>query len=231
MNRAAQQLGRLAKGMPKTLSPAFLAANREKLGKINAVRKRKKRRRQNADLSDGDADCKQQENPMANEPTAQRPTPALAGIGSKELLAALDELEKRSQADHPDETVQWAINELSDEGHAYLFGPRHKVLDAYKAWKAANQTVIDMPSPHHHIYYAEFGEAMRQAGLSEQMEDLKNLEKREFELAEQLWDLKKNRKQKSEALLRAHYDTLRPHLRPCHQRRGDDGSLDIELSR
>ena len=31
-----------------------------------------------------------------------------------------------------------AINELSDEGHAYLFGPRRKVIDAYKAWKAAN---------------------------------------------------------------------------------------------
>ncbi len=47
MNRQAQQLGRLARGVPKTLSPAFLAANREKLGKINAARKRKKRRRQN----------------------------------------------------------------------------------------------------------------------------------------------------------------------------------------
>ena len=40
MNRAAQQLGRLAKGVPKTLSPAFLAANREKLDKINAALER-----------------------------------------------------------------------------------------------------------------------------------------------------------------------------------------------
>ena len=44
MNKAAQQLGRLAKGVPKTLSPAFLAANREKLGKINAARKQKRRK-------------------------------------------------------------------------------------------------------------------------------------------------------------------------------------------
>lgn len=56
-----------------------------------------------------------------------------------EVLAALEEMEQQSQADHPDETVQWAINELSDEGHAYLFGPRRKVIDAYKAWKAANE--------------------------------------------------------------------------------------------
>lgn len=55
------------------------------------------------------------------------------------LLAALDEMETVSQADHPDETVQWAINELSDEGLAYLFGPQRKVIDAYKAWKKANK--------------------------------------------------------------------------------------------
>jgi hypothetical protein len=52
MNRAAQSLGRLAKGVPKMLSPAFLASNRRKLAKINAARKRKKRRRQNNLTSD-----------------------------------------------------------------------------------------------------------------------------------------------------------------------------------
>lgn len=64
--------------------------------------------------------------------------PSEAAVRWSALLAALDEMEAGSQADHPDETVQWAINELSDDGHAYLFGPRRKVLDAYKAWKAAN---------------------------------------------------------------------------------------------
>lgn len=62
-----------------------------------------------------------------------------------EVLAALEEMERQSQADYPDETVQWAINELSDEGHAYLFGPRRRVLDAYKAWKAANDQAQAQP--------------------------------------------------------------------------------------
>jgi hypothetical protein len=48
MNKAAQELGRMAKGVPKTLTPAFLAANREKLGKINAARKRKRRKPNNS---------------------------------------------------------------------------------------------------------------------------------------------------------------------------------------
>lgn len=60
-----------------------------------------------------------------------------------EVLAALEEMEQQCQANHPDETVQWAINELSDEGHAYLFGPYRKVLDAYKSWKSANVRVSD----------------------------------------------------------------------------------------
>ena len=63
--------------------------------------------------------------------------PSAAAVAWSALLAALDELELNAQADHPDETVQWAINELSDEGHAYVFGGRRKVLDAYKEWKAA----------------------------------------------------------------------------------------------
>lgn len=37
----------MARGHKKTLTPAFLAANREKLGKINAARARKKRQQQN----------------------------------------------------------------------------------------------------------------------------------------------------------------------------------------
>lgn len=61
-----------------------------------------------------------------------------------EVLAALEEMEQQSQANHPDETVQWAINELSDEGHSYVFGPRRKVLDAYKAWKAAPQETSEL---------------------------------------------------------------------------------------
>jgi hypothetical protein len=73
-----------------------------------------------------------------SEPTTEQIGDAWRQLCSSALLAALDELEAQSQADHPDETVQWAINELSDEGHDYLFGPRRKVLDAYKAWKAAN---------------------------------------------------------------------------------------------
>ena len=53
------------------------------------------------------------------------------------LIAALEELEGQSKAAHPDETVKWAIEELSDEGHAYVFGGRRKVIDAYKMWKLA----------------------------------------------------------------------------------------------
>jgi hypothetical protein len=37
--RAAQQLGRRAKGVPKTLSPAALAQRRENCAAINAARK------------------------------------------------------------------------------------------------------------------------------------------------------------------------------------------------
>ncbi len=59
-----------------------------------------------------------------------------AAIAWRALLAALNEMELSLQADHPDETVQWALNELSDDGNAYLFASRNKVLDAYKAWKA-----------------------------------------------------------------------------------------------
>lgn len=67
-------------------------------------------------------------------------------LAASGLLAALEEMEQQLQAADPDETVQWAINELSDEGHAYLFGPRRKVLDAYKTWKAANENSKHRPA-------------------------------------------------------------------------------------
>jgi len=51
------------------------------------------------------------------------------------LLAAVDEMDVASRAEHPDETVQWAIDELSEDGHAYVFGTKQKVLNAYRAWK------------------------------------------------------------------------------------------------
>ena len=72
---------------------------------------------------------------MTAQPPTDKPAPDVAWNA---LLAALDEMQVASQAAHPDRTVQWAINELSDEGRTYLFGPLCKVLDAYKTWKAAN---------------------------------------------------------------------------------------------
>jgi hypothetical protein len=48
MNKAAQQLGRLAKGVPKTLSPSALAQRRKNLAAINAARKKRKTQTQEA---------------------------------------------------------------------------------------------------------------------------------------------------------------------------------------
>ena len=55
MNRAAQQLGRLANGVPKTLSPAALEQRRKNFAEINAARKaaaKRKRRKPNNRISD-----------------------------------------------------------------------------------------------------------------------------------------------------------------------------------
>lgn len=54
---------------------------------------------------------------------------------TKELFAALEELERTCSMDHPDETVQWALNDLSEDGHAYLLGPKNRVLEEFKRWK------------------------------------------------------------------------------------------------
>jgi hypothetical protein len=42
MNKAAQQLGRLAAGKPKVFSPAEIAKRTERIQKFNAERKKKK---------------------------------------------------------------------------------------------------------------------------------------------------------------------------------------------
>jgi len=51
VNKAAQQLGRLAKGVPKTLSPAALEQRRKNFAALNAARKKAARRKRAANIS------------------------------------------------------------------------------------------------------------------------------------------------------------------------------------
>lgn len=53
------------------------------------------------------------------------------------VIKSLEQLHQNWQKEEPDETVTWAINELSEEGHKYLFGDVNKVLDAYRIYKQA----------------------------------------------------------------------------------------------
>lgn len=53
------------------------------------------------------------------------------------LIKAVERMHDNWQKEPPDETVQWAINELSDEGHEYLLGDLNKILDAYRIYKQA----------------------------------------------------------------------------------------------
>jgi len=61
------------------------------------------------------------------------------------LFAALDVLQRKwASFNRPDgmteddETIQWALNELSDEAHDHILGPVNDVLAAYAEFKKAN---------------------------------------------------------------------------------------------
>ncbi len=69
----------------------------------------------------------------------QQPTVRKPAVRSSDLLAALDRLEANWNNLYIDQTVQWAINELSDEAHAHVFGAVGSVVEEYGKWKAANK--------------------------------------------------------------------------------------------
>ena len=62
---------------------------------------------------------------------------AKTNIAMTGLINALDGLCDSSKEDHVDETVCWALDELSDQANEQLFGPTHKVIEAYKEYKKA----------------------------------------------------------------------------------------------
>ena len=77
-----------------------------------------------------------------------------AAVPCISLFAALNVLElKWSRFHRPDgsteddETIQWALNELSDEAHAHILGPVNDVLSAYREFKKVNNgRTFDAPT-------------------------------------------------------------------------------------
>lgn len=84
-----------------------------------------------------------------------------------------------------------------------------------------------MPSPHHHYYLRTFMQDLKSIDPYRFLE-LQELEKREDELLQEAYKLRQERIQAANTWLQEHADRIRPVLRPCHQRRLDEGKLDVE---
>jgi hypothetical protein len=77
-----------------------------------------------------------------------------------------------------------------------------------------------MPVPYRHLYYSEFKETARAAGLD--LTELEALQAKSKEAYLAYCAASNARRALAEKLLAENYDAIRPKLRPCHQKRFDE---------
>ena len=86
-----------------------------------------------------------------------------------------------------------------------------------------------MPAPYHHFRYREFKDSVSAAKLDDAHKIITCLEEEHARARQQASDLKHHLNAKCNQILAQHYAALRPHLRPCHQKRFDTGDKQVEL--
>ena len=84
-----------------------------------------------------------------------------------------------------------------------------------------------MPVPYQHLYYRDFKDAARKAGVD--LKELEALDARKEALYREFCAIQNERRWLAKRLLTEQYAVIRPFLRPCHQKRFDAGTKEVEL--
>ena len=88
-----------------------------------------------------------------------------------------------------------------------------------------------MPVGYHHLHYRDFTSVIQRANLDWDSEVLARLEADEEALLAQARKIRSQRAALCSEILTRSYEAVRPHLRPCHQKRFDErpDSRSVEL--
>ena len=87
-----------------------------------------------------------------------------------------------------------------------------------------------MPVGYHHYYYRDFLTDLRTAGQIDAVALLEGLRVEEEVALAELRRIKNQRRALADQVLSERYATLRPHLRPCFQKRFDLGKREVEIT-